>query len=476
MLRESAKLVTYRRLLWDSVLTSLAFLLAHQLRSHGLSQLLPSLFPTGLYPLRQYLPLLALALPLWAGFSLAFPASMPGRRVSLSREIAACWGTVALGVLALAALGYLFRLDFVSRPFLLLFGLLDGLLLSAARWLERKTPLGKKLLAAPERVVVIVGTTPQAAKLAQTLKEHQAWGFRLLGFVGVEEHAKSPMAGVPVVTHVGALPEFLEKTVVDEVMVALPLAQLAKLENTIARCQEVGVRVRVVLAPFPHLKPRVEVEPLGDQAILTLAPSPIAPLPLFCKRVMDVTVAVLGLAAFAPFFPLVALAIKLDSPGPVFFKQWRCGLRGRRFLLYKLRTMVEGAEALKPQLSHLNVMDGPVFKAPNDPRITRVGRVLRRFSLDEVPQLWNVLKGDMSLVGPRPPLPEEVARYEPWQRRRLAMKPGLTCLWQVSGRTELSFAQWMALDLAYIDSWSLGLDLKILARTIPAVLRGKGAA
>ncbi|MGC8917487.1 MAG: sugar transferase, partial [Thermoanaerobaculum sp.] len=203
---------------------------------------------------------------------------------------------------------------------------------------------------------------------------------------------------------------------------------------------------------------------------------PIAPFPLFVKRVLDVTVAALGLLVFAPLFPFLALSIKVDSPGPVFFRQWRCGLRGRRFVLYKLRTMVANAEALKPHLAHLNVMDGPAFKAPNDPRVTRVGRWLRRFSLDEVPQLWNVLKGDMSLVGPRPPLPEEVAKYEPWQRRRLAMKPGLTCLWQVSGRAELSFSQWMALDLAYIDSWSLALDLKILARTIPAVLRGKGAA
>lgn len=476
MLRESAKLVTYRRLLWDSALTALAFLLAHQLRSHGLPQLLPSLFPTGLYPLRQYLPLLALALPLWAGLSLAFPGTVPGRRVSLAREVGAVWGTAGFGVLVLAALGYLLRLDFVSRPFVVLFGISSGLLLSVSRLLERKTALGRKLLAAPERVVVIVGTTPQAAKLGRTLREHQRWGFRLLGFVGIEEKAKSPLPGVPVVTHVAELVSFLQRAVVDEVMVALPLTQLARLENTIAQCQEIGVRVRVVLAPFPHLKPRVEVEPLGDQAILTLAPAPIAPLPLFCKRVLDVTVAALGLALFAPVFPVVALAIKLDSPGPVFFKQWRCGLRGRRFVLYKLRTMVEGAEAMKADLAHLNVMDGPAFKAPNDPRVTRVGRWLRRFSLDEVPQLWNVLKGDMSLVGPRPPLPEEVEKYEPWQRRRLAMKPGLTCLWQVSGRTELSFSQWMALDLAYIDSWSLGLDLKILARTIPAVLRGQGAA
>jgi len=476
MLRESAKLVTYRRLLWDSGVTTAAFFLAHQLRSHLLPALLPGLFPTGLYPLPTYGPLLALVLPLWVVLSLAFPAGLPGRRVSLVRELGAVWRVVGLGVLTLAALGYLLRLDFVSRPFLGLFALVEGALLSASRLAERKTALGKKLLAAPERVVLVVGTNVRAGKLAKLLAEHQSWGFRLAGFVALEPEARTPVPGVPVVTTVGELPRYLEQQVVDEVLVALPLGQLAKLEDTIARCQELGVRVRVVLAPFPHLKPRVEVETLEDEAILTLAPAPIAPLPLFCKRVLDVTVASLGLLLFAPFLPLLALAIKLDSPGPVFFRQWRCGLRGRRFVLYKLRTMVEDAEAQREKLMHLNVMDGPAFKVPHDPRVTRVGRWLRRFSLDEVPQLWNVLKGDMSLVGPRPPLPEEVAQYAPWQRRRLAMKPGLTCLWQISGRSNLPFSQWMALDLAYIDSWSLGLDLKILAKTIPAVLRGQGAA
>lgn len=476
MLRESAKLLTYRRLLWESLVTCGAFLLAHQLRSHLLPRFWPQLFPTGLYPLSQYVPLLALILPLWAFYSLALGGGTPVKRVSLAGELASLWRTVGLGALSLAALGYLARWDFLSRPFLLLFALLDGLLLSLSRVAERKTPLGKKALAAPERVVLVVGTGPQGEKMARLLQEHQAWGFRLAGFVALEKGQESPLPGVPVVGTLEDLERFVQETVVDEVLVALPLGQLAKLENTIARCQEAGVRVRVVLAAFPHLRPRVEVEALGDEALLTLAPAPIAPLPLFCKRLLDVGVALVGLALFAPFFPLLALAIKLDSPGPVFFRQWRCGLRGRRFLLYKLRTMVENAEALRPQLAHLNVMDGPVFKAPRDPRVTRVGRFLRRFSLDEVPQLWNVLKGDMSLVGPRPPLPEEVAHYEPWQRRRLAMKPGLTCLWQISGRTELSFAQWMALDLAYIDSWSLALDLKILVKTIPAVLRGRGAA
>jgi len=171
-----------------------------------------------------------------------------------------------------------------------------------------------------------------------------------------------------------------------------------------------------------------------------------------------------------------AVAIRLTSRGSVLFRQERCGLRGRRFEVLKFRTMVHGADALKDAVAHLNVMDGPAFKAPDDPRITRVGRLLRRWSIDELPQLVNVLRGDMSLVGPRPSVPEEVEHYEPWQRRRLAMKPGITCLWQISGRSELDFATWMELDLAYIDSWSLWLDLRILLLTVPAVLSRRGAA
>jgi lipopolysaccharide/colanic/teichoic acid biosynthesis glycosyltransferase len=171
------------------------------------------------------------------------------------------------------------------------------------------------------------------------------------------------------------------------------------------------------------------------------------------------------------------LAIKLTSGGNVLFRQTRCGLNGRFFTLYKFRTMVEDAEERRAGLLHLNEMKGgPVFKLKSDPRVTWFGRFLRRYSLDELPQLWNVLRGDMSLVGPRPPIPEEVAQYQRWQRRRLAMKPGLTCLWQVSGRNELDFDRWMQLDLEYIDSWSPWLDFKILLRTIPAVLSGKGAS
>ncbi len=194
------------------------------------------------------------------------------------------------------------------------------------------------------------------------------------------------------------------------------------------------------------------------------------------KRIFDVCVSGTGLLCLSPVFVIVALAIKLDSKGPVFYRSTRVGRRAGHFQFLKFRTMRADAEKLKAQLEHLNEMDGPVFKIRNDPRMTRVGRVLRRTSLDELPQLWHVLRGEMSLVGPRPPIPEEVELYEPWHRRRLSVTPGITCLWQVSGRNKIQFDEWMRLDMHYIDNLTFGTDLKTLVMTVPAVLRGDGAS
>ncbi len=193
------------------------------------------------------------------------------------------------------------------------------------------------------------------------------------------------------------------------------------------------------------------------------------------KRPFDVVVSLLGLVLLSPLFLVLAVLVKLDSRGPVFFKQVRVGKDGREFEFYKFRSMVQNAEQMKSKLMHLNELEGPVFKISDDPRITPVGRFLRRTSLDELPQLYNVLRGDMSLVGPRPPLPAEVANYESWQRQKLSVLPGITCLWQISGRNHIGFTEWMRLDIEYIRRQSFGLDMKILARTLPAVLLRKGA-
>jgi len=193
------------------------------------------------------------------------------------------------------------------------------------------------------------------------------------------------------------------------------------------------------------------------------------------KRALDLIGSTVGLVFLAPLLGLIALAIRLDTRGPIVYRSRRIGAGGRSFDFYKFRSMVDGAEALREQILHLNEVDGPVFKISRDPRVTRVGQWLRRTSLDELPQLWNVLCGQMSLVGPRPPIPEEVRQYEPWQLRRLSVRPGITCLWQIRGRSSVSFEEWMRLDMEYIDRLSLGLDLRILLLTLPAVLSGRGA-
>lgn len=193
------------------------------------------------------------------------------------------------------------------------------------------------------------------------------------------------------------------------------------------------------------------------------------------KRLFDAAAAAVGLILLAPIIAVIAVAIRLDSPGPVIYRSRRVGEGGRVFRFYKFRSMVRDAEALRAALNHLNEVEGPVFKIQRDPRATRVGAWLRRTSVDELPQLWNVLKGDMSLVGPRPPIPEEVVQYEPWQLRRLSVRPGITCLWQVSGRSGVSFDEWMRMDMEYVERRSLRTDLSILLRTIPAVLSRRGA-
>ena len=476
MLREPSRLIAYRRLLLDAAVTAGSFLFAYALRAHVFPVLLPGVFPGGLYPVRDYLPLLALVLPLWLLLLAAHRLAAPGEVLSLRREMAKELQVAALGTVLVAAAGYLLRLAFVSRPFLLLFGVTSGLALASVRVLERRTPWGRRLAEAPERIVLVVGCGEEATHIARDIMARRAWGLRLRGLIDADGCGRAEVAGVPVVATVTELPRVLTGEVIDEVVLAVPTRQLGELEQVLLQCQELGVRVRVALRPFPHLQPRVEVEALDGTPLLTFSTMPTGSLALFLKRLLDVAIAAVALIVTAPLWLVIALAIRLTSRGPVFHRQERCGLRGRRFTLLKFRTMVADAEQLKPGIEHLNVMDGPVFKATEDPRITGVGRFLRRSSLDELPQFLHVVSGEMALVGPRPPIPAEVERYAPWQRRRLAMKPGMTCLWQVSGRSDLDFTTWMELDLAYIDNWSLWLDLKILMQTIPAVLSARGAA
>src|SRR5271157_4884868 len=335
----------------------------------------------------------------------------------------------------------------------------------------------RREFAAPHYVMV-VGTGERALRVGRLLEESVVYGVRLRGFLNEqtgEAPAEIALGAVHPVRPIGELPSILRQHVVDEVVFAVGSESLAELEEMFLLCDEEGVRTRVAVDFFPHVNSTVSLDRFGTIPLLTFSAAPYDEIRLLVKRSTDVVIAAAGLLVLAPLMALIALAIRLTSPGPAIFRQVRCGLNGRRFLFYKFRSMVENAEDLKPGLAHLNTRDEIVFKIPHDPRLTALGRYLRKFSIDEWPQLWNVLRGDMSLVGPRPAVQSEVDQYQRWQRRRLRMRPGLTCLWAISGRDQVDFETWMKMDMQYIDNWSLALDWKILLRTIPRVLTGHGA-
>lgn len=379
-----------------------------------------------------------------------------------------------LAVVIVVLAQFILRLD-VSRAFLGLFGALSCLGLLAFR--SNAGPLLRwfRQRFGAQHYVMIAGTGESAQRMARLVEDADSFGMRLLGFLEERPSMQALQLGQEYPVHaLDEFPQILRRRVVDEVIFAVPAAELPRLEETLLLCDEEGVRTRIALDIFPHVNSDVYLDRLGPAPLLTFSGAPHDELRLLLKRATDIFFSALALAVLAPFLMVVALAIRLTSPGPVIFSQIRCGLNGRRFRLYKFRSMVANAESLKQQLMSQNERE-LVFKIRNDPRLTPIGKWLRKFSIDELPQLWNVLIGDMSIVGPRPAIPEEVEQYKRWQRRRLRMRPGLTCLWVVEGRDTVDFETWMTLDMRYIDNWSLALDWKIILRTIPQVVIGRGA-
>jgi len=386
----------------------------------------------------------------------------------------------SLGTLSFCAAAMLLHIHMASVSFVGVFFVISTGMLVSSRLVLRAVLARARLRGRNLRNVLIVGTNPRAIEFAEKLETKLELGYRIIGFAdrqwrGIEQFRQS---GRAFACDLDNLPDFLRKNPVDEVAIALPIRSFHDDASRVAAlCEEQGIILRVLPNIFDLKLARATAEELEGHPFVTHYMGIVEGWPVVVKRVVDFCLAWMALIVVSPVMLLAAALIKLTSPGPILFTQARIGQNKRKFTIYKFRTMAVDAEARMKQVEHLNELSGPVFKIKNDPRITPLGRFLRKTSIDELPQLINVLRGDMSLVGPRP---MSVRDYElfnkDWHRRRFSVRPGITCLWQVNGRNSIPFEQWMELDMQYIDKWSLWLDLKILAKTIPAVLRGSGAA
>jgi exopolysaccharide biosynthesis polyprenyl glycosylphosphotransferase len=390
---------------------------------------------------------------------------------------ATCATTIAS--LFLGVVVVVFRIRMVTPQFLLLFWILASALVAGSRVLIRNCLASLRVRGRNLRYILILGTNRRAVEFARRLDATPEWGYRVLGFVDREWHGGAdPKKPYPLCCSFDGLAEYLRRNVVDEVANYLPLRSFYEHSSGIAAlCEQHGIFMRFDHEIFDLKIARARTEELEGRAHITAYSSPLDGWPVLAKRALDMALSSALLVVFAPLLVVTGLMVKLTSKGPILFRQERIGRSKRRFFIYKFRTMVANAEKLLPALEALNEAEGPVFKIRNDPRMTPIGRLLRRTSLDELPQLFNVLRGDMSLVGPRPlPVRDYEGFDQDWQRRRFSVRPGITCLWQVGGRSNIGFEHWMKLDLQYLDEWSIWLDMKILAQTIPAVLRGSGAA
>jgi exopolysaccharide biosynthesis polyprenyl glycosylphosphotransferase len=373
-----------------------------------------------------------------------------------------------------------FTIRMATPGFLFFFWVFSSVLLVSGRLIVRNVLGALRRHGRNLHHVLILGTNSRAIAFASRIEAKPELGYRILGFVD-DDWEGTPgflASGYTLRSTFEGLSDFLRRNVVDEVAIYLPLRSFYEHALHVAAvCEQQGIIMRFDSDIFDLKTARYRAEELDGDPQITVYTGMLEGWPLLVKRVLDITISLLLLVMLLPLFLVVAILIKLTSDGPIFFMQERVGRNKRRFRIHKFRTMIQNAEQMMAQLEAINEVSGPVFKIKNDPRLTSIGKYLRRTSIDELPQLLNVLKGEMSLVGPRPMAVRDFEGFsEDWQRRRFSIRPGITCLWQVNGRSSIPFHKWMELDMQYIQQWSLWLDLKILARTIPAVLRGTGAA
>jgi exopolysaccharide biosynthesis polyprenyl glycosylphosphotransferase len=482
MLKEKESVIRKTMILFDGFLLSFAFFLAYLLRQNfhifAKLDLIPStqVIPSTSSSISEYLVVLFFVVPLWCLMLYLNGMYLPLRIRKLREIVKIILKSSFISILALGTVAFLFKLHFVSRMFLAIFFmasvtsvLIEKVAIFYILHHVRKQGYNYKRL-------LIVGNGRRAAAFINKIQSHPEWGLKILGTIDDEpSRGIKKVKDTEVIGTLKDLPEVLHSYAIDEVIFVVPRLRLDHIEDAVSACEIEGVKATIAVDLFDLKIARSYQTDIDGIPLITFKTTNAKEWQLFIKRAMDLVLSGLGIILLSPLLLIVSILIKLTSSGPVLFKQRRVGLNGREFVFFKFRSMYEGTDRKLPELVALNEMEGPIFKIKKDPRVTPVGRVLRKFSIDELPQFFNVFVGHMSLIGPRPPLPKEVEQYKSWQRRRLSMRPGLSCLWQIRGRNNIDFDEWMKLDLEYLDNWSLWLDFKILIKTIPVVLFGIGA-
>lgn len=460
---------------------TLSYFISLQLRQHyNLGMMAYAIAPNLdglLYFTQKNIIIIGFYIPIWIFIFSARGAYKEFRTKTFNATLGIILQTGAAATLALGTLIFVFKMELTSRLFIGVFTTMTILLLALERALLNVLLDHIHQLGYNQVNLLIVGTGKRAREFIQTVDSHANWGLRIVGLID-DEHGMfgKEIAGYRVLGRLQDIPFILHRKVIDRVIFVVPRLWLNRIDEAILACEREGIPTSISMDLYNLRIAKVRQTNFSGFPLLEFETFSAKEWQLFAKRTFDLIFASLMLVLLSPFMLMIGVAIKLTSEGPILFKQKRCGLNGRQFTLYKFRSMIHGADMKKRELEKMNEMDGPVFKIKRDPRITPLGRIIRRLSIDELPQLLNVLKGDMSFVGPRPPLAVEVEMYKLWQRRRLSLKPGLTCIWQVSGRNKISFERWMEMDLEYIDNWSLWLDFKIMVKTVLVVLFGFGAS
>jgi exopolysaccharide biosynthesis polyprenyl glycosylphosphotransferase len=470
MLRQRGWMIGFWFMVGDAIASVAAFLCAYYVAGVALNHYCPQTFTT-ILKIRSYLWIAGLGVPLWWFLLFLFGEYDYHRLLQQRSILSGLWRPMLVAILVVSAAIFMAQEKYFARRVIFSFLALNVGFIALARYIIMCASAVAGGGGRSSANLLLIGSPVNARAFLSSIVRDR-WGLNVVGFLSDADVSSG--GELKRLGRVADLARLLASEVIDAVVVVEPEGGLAGINKVIQTCEEVGVRVHIQANCFQAALSRPHFDDFRGVRFLTFSAGPYDPFRLAVKRAIDMVGAVVLLVALSWLFVIIAIIIRISSGNGVIFSQMRSGLNGRQFTLYKFRSMVRGASDDTSGVAELNVMSGPVFKANPDPRITKWGKLLRRYSLDELPQLWNVLRGDMSLVGPRPALPGEVVKYERWHRRRLSMRPGMTGLWQTSGRNSVDFSEWMRLDLEYIDRWSLGLDLKLLLKTIPEIIRGGG--